>query len=427
MKSEKISFIVVSADGKDYLAVLLPSIFQLDYPDSLIEVVVVDNGSSDGTVEWLEKEWPLVRVIANSENEGFARPNNVAARSATGKWLCLVNNDMKLEKNWLREMLGALEGEKCLCAGSVILDWEGKKIDFDGGAIAFTGHGLQPNHGDTTKKKEKIGKNEKIEKVEIPFACGGAMLIDKNAFLEVGGFDESYFAYYEDVDLGWRLWLYGYEVVLAPGAIAYHRHNATSKKAPAYQKKVLMERNALFSAIKNYEEENLLRILPAALLLANKRMCQESQVEKKDFIFSLSGLPKKKEISEKNEIPWAKAWRSLYRKGLSSFLKKVAVALATKVLKRWGRPPFAEGGVLVDRSAYATAIALEEVADHLDELLAKRAVIQKCRRRPDSEVLPLFLEPLRAIDGNPSYLKAQKAFLSSWGIERVFDIPKLRP
>src|SRR5438045_745500 len=77
------------------------------------------------------------------------------------------------------------------------------------------------------------------------FACGGAMAVRRDVYLDCGGFDETYFAFFEDVDLGWRLWVLGYEVLLAPQAIAYHRGHATGSRIPAHQRRVLYERNAL--------------------------------------------------------------------------------------------------------------------------------------------------------------------------------------
>lgn len=410
---ETVSFIAVTSDGKDHLAVLLESIARLDYPSELVEVLVVDNASADGTVEWLKRAWPRVRILSNDCNEGFARPNNVAAHQATGKWLALVNNDMKLDEAWLREMLGALEGETQVCAASRILDWEGKKLDFDGSAIAFTGHGLQPAHG------MKIPPA--AEKEPIPFACGGAMLIRRDVFLEVGGFDEDYFAYYEDVDLGWRLWLCGYEVVKVPRAVAYHRHNATSRKAPSFQKTVLMERNALYTIIKNLEAESLCRVLPAALLLAEKRFGLASGVDRQEFRFHLPGKVTPTGVRPPEPgIPWQKAFRSLCRKGIGHAARKVALAFAEAILRRWGRMPFEEGGVMVDRSAYAIAVAMEDVADHLDSLWKKRAEVQRKRKRPDSEILALFGEPFHAFEGDPRYLKVQDALIRAWGLRALF-------
>ncbi len=103
------------------------------------------------------------------------------------------------------------------------------------------------------------------------FASGAAMVIDAAVFREVGGFDERYFMFFEDVDLGWRLWLLGYEVRYVPASLVYHRHHVSMGDVGAWREHYLLERNALFTIYKNYDDENLARVLPAALALAVRR------------------------------------------------------------------------------------------------------------------------------------------------------------
>ena len=419
-----VSFVLVTADGKDLLAGALDSIAALEYPQDLIEIWVVDNGSSDGTVTWLKQAHAQVRIIENATNEGFARPNNIAAARATGEWLALINNDMRLESDWLRQMLALRDAApSATCVASRILNWDGKRLDFDGSAIAFTGHGLQPNYGARPEPA--------YPPRPIPFACGGAMLIRRDVFLEVGGFDERYFAYYEDVDLGWRLWLCGYEVMLAPEAVAYHHHNATSSRAPAYQKRVLMERNALYSALKNYSDENLARVLPPLLLLGMKRMALKSTVDRAEFRFSLpSGgaapsLPPPAPKKASRGLPLAKAVGVLRRQGPAAVLRKSLLALATLIVRRWGVLPYAEGGVFVDRDAYAHLVAYEDVLANLDAVMADRSRIQAMRKRSDHEVLALFGSPFQTLDGAPEYLDTQMSLMRNWNLPAHF--PEARP
>lgn len=409
-----VSFIIVNANGLAHLSPLLDSIRALDYPQDLLSVWVVDNASTDGSREWLREHHPAVHVLENATNEGFARPNNVAAARAEGEWLALINNDMRLDTGWLQQMLGVASETQAACVASRILNWDGSRLDFDGSELTFTGHGLQPGYG---ARLTPPGSPR-----PIPFACGGAMLIARSVFLEVGGFDERYFAYYEDVDLGWRLWIQGHQVVLAPQALAFHRHNATSKGAPSFQKRVLMERNALCSVLKNYEDEHLARILPAALLLSLKRMAVRSAVDPSEFRFTLPGLPRETKASRTPRLlPWQKVLPVLREQGLVAVARKGMVTIAEQILRRWGRLPLAEGGVLVDRDSYAHLVAIEEVVDNLPTLLKARAEIQAKRRRPDREIFHLFGNPLQALEGTPSYLTAHEALASNWGIADLFE------
>lgn len=398
-----VSFIVVNHNGKSHLETLFESLQALETAFTY-EIIVVDNASQDGSVEWLKAMRPDIKVIVNETNEGFARPNNVAAKEASGEWLALINNDMRLTPNWLDEMMAIAQKHQCACVASRILNWDGKHLDYDGAAIAFSGHGLQPNYGKRV---------EKAEPCAVPFACGGAMLIRRDTFLEVGGFDESYFAYYEDVDLGWRLWVLGHEVFYAPAAIAYHRHNATSKSAPSFQKRVLLERNALTTALKNYDEAHLSLIIPA-LLLSAKRFVMHAGTDVTEFGFKLAAKPTPKKIT------FSKVLKTLKQQGLTAVLRKGIGALATRVAQRYTHIPFVEGGLAVDRDAFAIAVATSEVANHIEETMQRRAEIQEKRRRPDSEIFKLFGEPLFVLEGAGDYPSVHQAMVKAFALDKVF-------
>mgnify|MGYP002565060810 CR=1 FL=1 len=130
MNEPIISFIIVNYNGKHLLKDCFESIKNLDYPEDRIEIILVDNGSSDGSVEYLNKKYPKVIVIKNEINEGFAKPNNDAAKIAKGKYIALINNDMRIDKNWLKDMLATLKScdDSYACVGSRILNWGDNSI-----------------------------------------------------------------------------------------------------------------------------------------------------------------------------------------------------------------------------------------------------------------------------------------------------------
>jgi len=261
-----VSLIVVTRDGRHLLEESLASLHALDYPASRLEIVVYDNGSSDGTAGWLAAQWPRVRVIAGGENLGFAVPNDRAARQASGELLCLVNNDMRFATSFLRELVAARARTGAACVGARILTDDGGRIEFDGGTMSFYGHGAPLRHGAAAADHAA-----EIEPRASLFASGGAMLVERETFLGVGGFDEDYFAYFEDVDLGWRLWVLGERCVHAPAAVAYHREHASEHLLPPGRRMELLERNALLSVYKNYEEERGRRVFACALALGAER------------------------------------------------------------------------------------------------------------------------------------------------------------
>ncbi len=258
-----VSIVVPSWNGRPLLAESLPAIAALAYPRERLEVLVFDNGSLDGTAAWLRAAWPAVRVLESPTNVGFAAACDRAAAEAGGTVLAFLNNDLRVDPQWLQCMIGALAEGGAAAAGSRILDWEGGRYDFDGGTMNFHGHGASPRHGRPVR-----GVADGTPRSTL-FACGAAMVVDRARFLASGGFDPDYFAYFEDVDLGWRLWLEGERVLFVPAARAYHRHHGSGLDEA--RRTALLERNALASVFKNYDDERLGRVLPAALLLLADR------------------------------------------------------------------------------------------------------------------------------------------------------------
>lgn len=265
--NKKVSFIIVNYNGKSHLENCFVALKDLNYPKDKLEFVVVDNGSNDGSVEFLEKYYPNAKIIKNKTNEGFAKPNNDASKIATGEYLALINNDMKLDPNWLNDMFETLDkcnDESYVCAGSKILNWDGSRLDFIGGNLNIYGHGYQIDHG---KDIEEF--SEEISDKDILFACGGAMLIRRDIFTYVGGFDDDYFAYYEDCDLGWRLWILGYKIRFCSSAICYHKHNSTSKNMNRNFILNLFATNSLFTIYKNYEKQYSENMVLTSIMVRN--------------------------------------------------------------------------------------------------------------------------------------------------------------
>lgn len=314
----EVSVVLVSCNGRHLLADSLASLHEQEYPHERVEILVYDNGSSDGTADWLATTWPRVRVLAGSENLGFASPNNLAARHASGALLCLVNNDMRFATTFLRELVAARTRTGAACVGARILTDDGGRIEFDGGMMNFYGHGAPARHGDGAAEHE----NES-EPRDTLFASGGAMLVDRSTFLAAGGFDEDYFAYFEDVDLGWRLWVLGERCVHAPAARAFHREHASEHLLAPGRRMALLERNALLSVYKNYEEERGRRVFTCALaLVAERARLEPSRREacERGALEALALLPaaehRRREIAARRRRPdrdivplFREAWR----------------------------------------------------------------------------------------------------------------------
>lgn len=354
-----LSVVVLNYNGRAHLQPCFQSLTQMDYPAAQLELILVDNGSTDGSLAFMQANFPTVRLVVSPQNLGFAAGNNLGAREATGQKLIFLNNDMRVDPQFPRALVAAQAAEPdVVCVGGKILNWDGTTIDFAGAAAHFAALAYQDGYG------QPASSPAFNQVTPILFACGGAMLIDRAVFLETGGFDEDYFALYEDLDLGWRLWVLGYRVLFAPAAIAFHRHHGTLDRFQDYRKQVLYRRNPLYTLYKNYSDENLNRVLPAAVL---------------GTVSTVTG--------------------SLVRSG----------RLDPQAFRLNGAPA-AAGTIPLDRHDAATLVALEEFIAALPRLAEKRHQVQQHRRRPDDEILPLFRWPFRAwpeVSGRTQYAVAQ--------------------
>lgn len=205
------------------------------------QVVVVDNGSPDGAGPEARKRFPWATVVRSEQNLGFAGGVLLGAGAAEGDVLCLLNDDAAAEEGWLEGHLEALERHpEAAATAGLLTSWDGQTVDFTRPVVTFDAHAFQLGQGTPLDGAELPEAGE-----PLPLACGGNMAIRRTDWERAGGFDAGLFAYFEDLELGWRLWALGRQVIAAPGARARHRGAATSAAMGNYRRGVLFERNAL--------------------------------------------------------------------------------------------------------------------------------------------------------------------------------------
>lgn len=377
-----VSVIVLNYNGLRHLDACLSSLLALDYPAGQVELLLVDNGSTDQSLEFVAERFPRVRVHRLPSNVGFAAGNNAGAEVATGEYLAFLNNDTRVDPAWLRELVRSIQedaGRNVICTGAKMLDWEGREIDFVGGVMNFHAFGYQLSYGLPVAAEPAAYQRKR----DLLFACGGAMLIQADVFRESGGFDPDFFAFFEDVDLGWRLWVMGYRVTLTPTAITYHKGHGTASGIPDHRRLVLYERNSLFAIYKNYSDEYLARIFPAALMLMGERVLRLMELSGVDF----------SEYELANRRPARQTWESVHPQAVS------------------------------------TMLAADEFMAQLPQVGAKRAAVQALRRRPDADVVAQFGQPTRiglinhATDAG--YARAHYRIMNSLAIAELFAaLPK---
>jgi len=251
-----VSVIIVNYNGRAFLPVCLGSLCKMDYPQDKLELILVDNNSSDGSVAYIQESFPRVKIQQMDRNYGFCRPNNEGAMIAGGKLIAFLNNDAEVTAGWLRALVRpALEDPEVASVASKMIYYDRRDtINTAGGKITIIGGGFYRGYGD-----KDVAKYD--EPGYTGFGCAAGVLVRRDFFLDSGGFDEDYFAACEEHDLAWRAWLYGHKVAYAPAAVMYHHESGTFGTRSNYDpaKVYLNTRNRLYNLVKNLDGGNVVR------------------------------------------------------------------------------------------------------------------------------------------------------------------------
>ncbi len=256
-----VSVVIPTWNGRALLDVALDSLSRQTLAAD--EVIVVDNGSTDGTTAHVRERWPWVTVVPLPSNSGFAAATNRGIERASGDVVVLVNNDIELHPEFLRELVAGLEadpGAASAAATMLRMDDRGV-IDAAGDTLRWSGVALQRGQGERDR-----GQYDAPGRVFS--ACAGAAAYRRSAFDELGLFDESFFAYLEDVDWGFRAQLAGRACVYVPTAVAYHVGSASTRREgkpdPFFYG--LPRRNDVWMVLKNYPAGALALYAPVVVV-----------------------------------------------------------------------------------------------------------------------------------------------------------------
>jgi GT2 family glycosyltransferase len=214
-------------------------------------ITVIDNGSTDGSILAVREAYPAVRLLPLGSNTGFTGGISAGVARSPARNVVFLNNDAIPTAGWLAALVHAIDGapDDVVSVGGKIVSLDGQLIDFIGGAMTFDGHAFQNGFRFAIGSRPEPRPGD-----ELLFACGGNMISRRERYLSLGGFDDDYFAYLEDVDFGWRTWIAGSRVLFEPGGLVRHHSSATSERLGSFERGVLFERNALQTAMKNFED-----------------------------------------------------------------------------------------------------------------------------------------------------------------------------
>jgi GT2 family glycosyltransferase len=323
------SVIIVNYNGLRFLNPCLAAL-QDQEVEGGFEVLLVDNASTDGSVAHVREHNPWVQVVESATNLGFAGGNNRGFQRARGKYLVLLNNDTRVRPGWLSALVAAAEADAevgAVGAKLLFIDPPGT-IQNAGVLMLDDGSG-----GDRGFREPDTGQYDRRE--EVFGACGASVLYRREMLREIGEFDETFFMYYEDTDLSWRMRLAGWKVVYEPAAVVDHVHaGSTGEWSPFFTFHV--DRNRLFMILKNAPSSMVLRTFSSFAV-----------------------------ISMKNAV--------------------------RAMVGRLGRPPgaLAKTNLGAGRARIHVKVVASLIA-HLPEMLVKRYRVRRHRRVPDADVTRWF-------------------------------------
>jgi GT2 family glycosyltransferase len=306
-----ISVIIVNYNGKNFLSDCLNSIFRQTYFP--FEVIMVDNASHDGSVEYVQQNFPDVKMLNQSTNLGFAGGTNAGIRVAHGEFIFTLNNDTIADSHMLEEIVRPMQLDSRVgVCGSKILLPDGRINSIAicisrSGAAWDRGMG-EPDHGQYDIPEEVFG------------ACAGAALYRRSMLEVIGLFDEDFFLFMEDVDLAFRAQLAGWKCMYVPTARVFHVHGGTTEPGSDISM-YYVNRNLLWYAVKNFPERTLLIFIPWIIgrniaVIPYYFLKRKGKAIIKAKVDSVKGLPKmikkrqsiKKTISDGAIEKWIQIW-----------------------------------------------------------------------------------------------------------------------
>lgn len=225
MSPPAVSIVIVSFNGRPHLARCLEAVLAQQGPP--FEVILVDNGSSDGSTDFVRERFPVVRLVALPANMGFAAGNNRGADAAVAPRLVFLNNDTEVQAGWLAALVATAEADPAtgLVASKIVFMHDPAVLDSAGDSVTRAGGAFKRGHGRPAA--------EYTARSPVFAACGASFLMPKQLFDECGGFDEDFFLSHEDVDLSYRVRLRGHSCVYEPASVVHHVGSASLGRTSA--------------------------------------------------------------------------------------------------------------------------------------------------------------------------------------------------
>ena len=261
-----ISIIVLNYNGKQFLKVCFDSLLLSTYPN--IELLMVDNASTDDSVDYMERNYPQVKIIHSGGNIGYSAGNNLGIEVAAGKYVLLLNNDIEVTPGWLEPIMEEFESDEQIAAVQPKIH---HMIDRDSFEYAGAAGGMIDIFSFPFMRGRVFYTIEKDEgqydtNIDLFWTSGAAMAIRKDVLKKTGLLDNDFVHHMEEIDLCWRILLQGYRLRIRTDSVIYHYAGGTIK-ARSFKKEYWNHRNSVFMMMKNYSSRRLMYLLPARYVL----------------------------------------------------------------------------------------------------------------------------------------------------------------
>lgn len=250
-----VSILIVNYNGSEVLTPCLSSLEKSSYPN--FEVIVVDNGSTDNSVQMIKKDHKKVILVEAGKNLGFASGNNLALESAKGKYVVLLNGDTEVKPDWLSKLVDFAESHEDGGVFTPKILFFGNKDTVNSAGGLCDIYGFSPLRGTFEKDNGQYDKEETVF-----YAHGAAMMIRKDIIDKIGFLDDSYFIYHEELDFCWRTWIFGYKVYYISKSVVYHKlqKRLFYSKEKLARRQFLVKKNRIRTLIKNHKNPLLVII-----------------------------------------------------------------------------------------------------------------------------------------------------------------------
>jgi GT2 family glycosyltransferase len=261
-----VAVVILNWNGREFLRQFLPGV--IEHSAGYAEVIVADNASTDSSVEFLQDNFPKIRIIQNITNGGFAKGYNDALAQVDSDYFVLLNSDIEVTENWIKPVIDLMESDEKIaaCQPKLRSYHHTEKFEYAGAAGGFIDKFGYPFCRGRIFQSIEADKGQYNEPAEIFWATGACMFVKAKQYREMGGLDEDFFAHMEEIDFCWRLKNQGYKVMYCPYSVVFHVGGGTLPKHSS-QKTYLNFRNNLSLLYKNLPSNLLWQVFSVRFLL----------------------------------------------------------------------------------------------------------------------------------------------------------------